>query len=189
MRIAHDWWPVDLPDNVVLETGAYVDSAYSFHHYRSTRPCGLRMGAHSSMYQEVSFELGPAGEVDVGEYTMLYGGKFSANSRIEIGSYTLISYETYLADDFAPVPPTDRAYPTRAEGDDPDKATISIGDVCWIGLRATILAPASLGTGVIVAAGALVDFEVPDYAVVAGNPGRIVGWARPTDGSASIQTP
>jgi acetyltransferase-like isoleucine patch superfamily enzyme len=110
---------------------------------------------------------------------MLYGGKFSANSRIEIGSYTLISYETYIADDFAPVPPADPAYRAHSDATPTTGPSISIGDVCWVGLRATILAPARLGTGVIVAAGSMVDFEVPDYAVVAGNPARIVGWARP----------
>jgi serine acetyltransferase len=48
-----------------------------------------------------------------------------------------------------------------------------------LGVRATILGPARLGDGVIVAAGAVVDFDVPDYAVVAGSPARIVGWAKP----------
>ena len=36
---------------------------------------------------------------------------------------------------------------------------------------------ARLGAGAVVGAAAVVDFEVPPYAVVAGNPARIVGYA------------
>jgi carbonic anhydrase/acetyltransferase-like protein (isoleucine patch superfamily) len=44
----------------------------------------------------------------------------------------------------------------------------------WIGLGATILPGARIGDGVIVGAGAVVRGTVPPYAVVAGNPGRVV---------------
>ena len=177
MKLDHDWFPGEVPANVVVGDGSYVHSSYSFHHFRSRRPCGLRVGENSSLYEDASFELGPSGEVEIGDYTMLFGGKFVANTRIVVGSYTLISYETYFADEFAPVPPPDDPAPGDEVG--APETTISIGDVCWIGVRATVLAPARLGDGVIVAAGAVVDFDVPDYAIVAGNPGAIVGWARP----------
>lgn len=49
-----------------------------------------------------------------------------------------------------------------------------IGDDVWIGQGATILPGARIGDGVIVGAGAVVGGETPDYAVVAGNPARIV---------------
>lgn len=49
-----------------------------------------------------------------------------------------------------------------------------IGHDVWLGDGATILPGARIGNGVIVGAGAVVGGEVPDYAVVAGNPGRVV---------------
>jgi acetyltransferase-like isoleucine patch superfamily enzyme len=49
-----------------------------------------------------------------------------------------------------------------------------------------LLPGARLGDGVIVGAGAVVDFEVPPYAVVAGNPARIVSWARPTPAPGGV---
>ncbi|MFV0514447.1 MAG: CatB-related O-acetyltransferase [Jhaorihella sp.] len=49
-----------------------------------------------------------------------------------------------------------------------------IGNDVWIGQGARILPGAQLGDGVIVGAGAVVGGAVPDYAVVAGNPGRII---------------
>ena len=49
-----------------------------------------------------------------------------------------------------------------------------IGHDCWIGHGALILPGAELGHGVIVGAGAVVTGRVPDFAIVAGNPARIV---------------
>lgn len=50
---------------------------------------------------------------------------------------------------------------------------IRIGHDVWIGRRATILGGVNIGTGAIVAAGAVVVKDVPPYAVVAGNPGVV----------------
>lgn len=49
-----------------------------------------------------------------------------------------------------------------------------IGHDVWIGQGARILPGARIGNGVIVGAGAVVSGTVPAYAVVAGNPGRVV---------------
>ena len=48
-----------------------------------------------------------------------------------------------------------------------------IGNDVWIGQGATILPGARIGNGVIVAAGAVVSGEIPDYAIVRGNPARV----------------
>lgn len=49
-----------------------------------------------------------------------------------------------------------------------------VGHDCWIGREAMLLPGATLGNGVIVGARAVVSGHVPDFAVVAGNPARIV---------------
>lgn len=49
-----------------------------------------------------------------------------------------------------------------------------VGHDCWIGRGATLLLGAELGCGVIVGAKAVVRGKVPDYAIVAGNPAKIV---------------
>jgi virginiamycin A acetyltransferase len=49
-----------------------------------------------------------------------------------------------------------------------------IGHDCWIGHGALILPGARLGHGVIVGAGAVVTGDIPDYAIVAGNPARVL---------------
>jgi acetyltransferase-like isoleucine patch superfamily enzyme len=47
-----------------------------------------------------------------------------------------------------------------------------------IGSNATILCGVTIGEGALVGAGAVVTKDVPDYAVVAGVPARVVGDAR-----------
>jgi len=49
-----------------------------------------------------------------------------------------------------------------------------LGHDIWLGKDVRVLPGARLGNGVIVGAGAVVGGDVPDYAVVAGNPGRVV---------------
>lgn len=49
-----------------------------------------------------------------------------------------------------------------------------IGNDVWLGDGATVLPGAKIGNGVIVGARAVVGGEIPDYAIVVGNPGRIL---------------
>lgn len=52
---------------------------------------------------------------------------------------------------------------------------IVLEDDCWAGAGVILMNGAKLGRGAIAAAGALVNKEVPPYAVVAGVPARIIG--------------
>lgn len=52
--------------------------------------------------------------------------------------------------------------------------SIVIEDDVWIGAKAIILSGTKIGTGSVVAAGAVVSIDVPPYSVVAGNPARII---------------
>lgn len=47
------------------------------------------------------------------------------------------------------------------------------GDV-WIGNSAILLAPLRIGRGAVVAAGSVVTTDVPRYAIVGGNPARVI---------------
>ncbi|MES2672744.1 MAG: sugar O-acetyltransferase [Pseudomonadota bacterium] len=53
-------------------------------------------------------------------------------------------------------------------------APIIIGDDCWIGGGAIILAGIVIGNGSIVGAGSVVTRDIPDGVVAAGNPCRII---------------
>ena len=51
---------------------------------------------------------------------------------------------------------------------------IHIGNDVWIGARVIILPNVTIGDHVIVGAGAVVTKNVPDYAIVGGNPARVI---------------
>ncbi len=55
-----------------------------------------------------------------------------------------------------------------------DNKPVHIGKYVWIGARAMIMAGVTVGDGAIVAAGSVVSKDVPKYAVVAGNPAKVV---------------
>ena len=63
--------------------------------------------------------------------------------------------------------------PMNQQGFTPEKPIVIEDDV-WIGARVIILPGVHIGTGAVVGAGAVVTKDVPDYAVVGGNPARIL---------------
>lgn len=55
-----------------------------------------------------------------------------------------------------------------------NKGSIVVGSDVWFGYESLVLPGVRVGNGAIVAARAVVTADVPDYAVVAGNPARVV---------------
>jgi maltose O-acetyltransferase len=52
---------------------------------------------------------------------------------------------------------------------------VTIGNHVWIGYRAIVLPGVSIGEGAVVGAGSVVTRDVPAFAIVAGNPARLIG--------------
>lgn len=55
-----------------------------------------------------------------------------------------------------------------------DKYDIVVSDDVWIGHGAIILSPVRIGRGAIVASGSVVVKDVPAYAIIGGNPARVI---------------
>jgi acetyltransferase-like isoleucine patch superfamily enzyme len=53
---------------------------------------------------------------------------------------------------------------------------ITIDDDVWVGTQAVILDGVHVGAHSIIAAGAVVTKDVPDYAIVGGNPARVLRY-------------
>ena len=53
---------------------------------------------------------------------------------------------------------------------------VVIGDNCYISTGATILAPITIGNNVTIAAGAVVNKDVPDNCVVGGVPAKVIKY-------------
>jgi len=56
------------------------------------------------------------------------------------------------------------------------KGDIVIENDVWIGAKSTIMSGIKISNGAVIAAGSTVTKDVPPYAIVAGNPGKIVKY-------------
>ncbi len=57
-----------------------------------------------------------------------------------------------------------------------------ISDDCWIGTNAVVVGNVHIGSDVLIAPLAYVNFDVPDHSIVMGNPARIIPRENATEG-------
>lgn len=57
----------------------------------------------------------------------------------------------------------------------------TIGHDVWIGANVTLSAQVKVGTGAVIASGALVTKDVPPYAIVGGNPANVIRYRFPDE--------
>ena len=178
-----DWYPGTIPENVLLDETAYVETTFSFYLYRSEQPAGVRIGRGASLYLGTMFDVGPSGRVCVGEYALVHGARIICDAEVEIGDYALISWNVVLMDTYrVPLDPVERRrelerVPTRRPrclaGDAPARP-VRIGRNVWIGFDACVLPGVTVGEGAVVGARSVVTEDVPPCTVVAGNPARVI---------------
>ena len=175
-RLDHDWFSEPLPENVQLGERTWLYSTYAFRHYRSQMPVGVRAGHDTGLYNGTFFDLGPQGEVTIGDFSTIVGAIISTNGRVSIGDYCFIAHEVILANSAFTVPQDASVAMSHGRRDATPGASpdIRLGDNVWVGTRAVLLGGADVGEGTIIGAGAVVDGEVPPFCVVAGNPARVV---------------
>jgi acetyltransferase-like isoleucine patch superfamily enzyme len=110
--------------------------------------------------------------LEIGDRT--YIGRFvhiNAWRDVKIGRDVLIADRVFISDgghQFA-----DKTRPIKLQ-DDPFLGRVELRDGCWIGIGAVVLPGVSIGRNAVVAANAVVTDDVPDHAVAAGTPARIV---------------
>jgi len=75
----------------------------------------------------------------------------------------------------------------RTGPDAKDTGPTVIGNDVYIGVGAIVLSGVSIGDGAVVGAGAVVTKPVPPYAIVAGNPARLVRYRFESDTRARLQ--
>ncbi|GBR08271.1 CatB-related O-acetyltransferase [Acetobacter oeni] len=107
------------------------------------------------------------------EYAGLEIGRFCSigpNVTMILGNHRMDMVTTY------PFKTLSHFWPEAEAGED-DHATngdIVVGNDVWFGANCTILSGARIGDGAIIAAGALVRGVVEPYAIVGGNPARVI---------------
>jgi acetyltransferase-like isoleucine patch superfamily enzyme len=128
-------------------------------------------------------DLGPDPVLRIGDRCVIgRGSHIVAHRSIEIGADVFTGPYVYITDQNHSY--TDVDVPVGRQW--PVDSNVRIGAGTWLGTGAVILPGANIGRNVVVAAGAVVRGEVPDYAVVGGVPARVLkeyvagsGWSAP----------
>lgn len=126
----------------------------------------LTVGAHTYGNPKVLYNKGAEAKIIIGKYcdiasdvTIIPGGIHPVDW---VSLYPFrISWQL------------ERAY---NDGMPATKGDIVIGNDVWISTGVIILSGVSIGNGAVIAAGALVAKDVPPYAIVAGNPAKVIKY-------------
>ena len=142
---------------------------------------GVRLGSRVGIERNV--ELGP--DVEVGAFSYINAGSIVTCARI--GRYCSIGYCCHIGP---------YEHPTDYISSSPHMYRRSIWNECrkpaqigsdvWIGSNAVLLQGISIGTGSIIAAGAVVTKDVAPYSIVGGVPARLLKPRFDPDTSAAL---
>ena len=180
-EITGAWDYAARPKNVHLGPGCWIERKASFERFRSSRDPGLVLGANVRVHTWTTFNVEPAGVLEIGDGCVLVGATFMCADHITLGRDVVVSYHVTIADsDFHPLDPGARKQDAIANAPFGDKTgrppivtrPVVIGDGVWIGIGAIILKGVKIGRGARIGAGAVVLRDVPEGGVVAGNPGK-----------------
>lgn len=118
-----------------------------------------------------NFSVGNPINVTIGPHCGINHGVFIlGHHKVTIGSHVVLSARCMLID-----AGLDKAEFSTSEFPRHVSGPITIKDGAWIGAGAIVLPNVTVGRKAIVGAGAVVTRDVPDYAIVAGNPARMIG--------------
>jgi maltose O-acetyltransferase len=70
-----------------------------------------------------------------------------------------------------------------------EMSPVVIEDDVWLGANVFVMPGVTIGKGAIVSACSLVNKSIPSYAVVVGNPARVVNWRKPPSESGAAARP
>jgi acetyltransferase-like isoleucine patch superfamily enzyme len=125
-------------------------------------PAGLQMGDH----------------VYVGHFNVLdASGGLTLGEGVQVTTHcALLTHSSHRAIRLA-----GRAYWGAAEPAGFERAPVSIGEYSFIGPHSVVAPGSRIGRGVLVRAFSYVSGTVPDFAIVAGQPARVIGDTRQAD--------
>lgn len=140
--------------------------------YQAAGGGAIRLGDGVNILRDGVLETGQGGSIEVGDDTFLHPRcqVMAYKGSVSIGSQVMAAPGC--------------AFYAYNHGSEPDelikhqplttRGGIRVGDGAWLGFGVIVLDGVSIGDGAIVGAGSVVTRDVPDNAIAAGNPARIV---------------
>ncbi|WP_244169974.1 MULTISPECIES: CatB-related O-acetyltransferase [Listeria] len=133
----------------------------------------------------INYDVHVGKGVKLGDYSYVNKGAIIASGEIgkycSIGAYSFIGLDEHPLDHFSTSPFTYQKgdlFGTNQPWNSFSAPPI-IGHDVWIGSTAVVLQGVKVGTGAVVGAGAIVTKDVPPYAIVGGNPAKIIRYRFP----------
>lgn len=130
----------------------------------------VSIGAYSNVIVSTSFNnmgtyIKIGNNTGIGEYAYLGGG-----GGLEIGNDCIVGQ--YLSCHPENHNHENLTIPIRHQG--VNRKGIKIGNNCWIGGKVTLLDGVEIGSGSVIAAGAVVTKSFPEYSIIGGVPARLL---------------
>ncbi len=148
------------PESVVIEPGALV-----FHPENVSLDEDVYVGHYAILKGYYKNELVIGAGSWIGQAAFLHAaGGLTVGRDVGIAPHVCILTSTH-----ADVP---RDLPIMSGAI--ELAPVTLGDGCDVGIGAIVLPGVTIGRGAQIGAGAVVTRDVPDYAIVAGNPARVL---------------
>lgn len=132
------------------------------------KECGKKV---SNINRNIYFGNGK--DVCIGDYSSIGANCYLTND-IQIGKYVMMGPDLYCIGYSHKTDSIDTPMCFQGRVTKPDNSQIIIDDDVWIGTKVIISKSRHIGSHSILAAGAVVTKDVPDYAVVGGNPAKII---------------
>jgi maltose O-acetyltransferase len=122
------------------------------------------------------------------------GIRITSADQVSVGSNCNFAQGVFIAGgggvligDWVGFGPDAKVWSVNHRFDDPDrpwqlqgwtKKPVVIEDDVWLAANVFVMPGVTIGKGAIISAGTVVNKSIPAYAVVSGNPGRVVGWRK-----------
>lgn len=104
--------------------------------------------------------------LEIGDWTILSDRVECYNvDRVCVGSRVVVSPDAFLCT---------ASHDISSPNFELVTAPVLLGDDCWVSSRAIVMPGRKIGAGAVVAAGAVVTKDVPEWTVVGGNPAKFL---------------
>ena len=155
---------IRIGDDVVIDDNCLLDA-------KGDTNAGITIGSGVFMGRNSILSC-KNGDIAIGDRANIgFNCEVFSASRVTVGADSLLAAYCYVIG--GDHEHTDVSRPVTAQGR--RSKGVTVGDGVWMGAGAKVLDGVRIGAHAIIGAGAVVRVDVPEYAVAAGRPARILG--------------